>query len=504
MRTLFGISVRSPAFGPAIVLFLALLWATAASAQKPERGSDQILSGTITGSDHQRYIRAPFVLPEGTERLVVSFDYDGRDHKTVIDLGIEDPHGFRGASGGNKASFTIAPTDATPSYLPGPLPAGEWALALAVPNIREGVTAQWQAELWFLRGAEAQWLPDAPAGRGPGWYRGDLHLHTAHSDGSCDSRSGQRVPCPTYRTIEAAADRGLDFVALTEHNTASQAAPLRELAPYFDDMLLIPAREITTFYGHFNVYGVTSFLDFRIAKGSDNSFADIAEQVRSLGGLVSINHPRLPSGEICMGCGWTMPGADLAHADAVEVINGSSSASGGGPEGPVSGIPFWVEALAQGHRLAAIGGSDNHDPARSGDGAVGVPATVVYAEDLSQGAILEGLRRGRSFIDVEGSGQVHLDFTVRTGEATAKMGGRLRVSDSAPIALIADLKAPVGTMLEVLVGTDLIEARPLDGRSDSHTFSLTAERGTRPVWLKLRNSDGDLVALSSALVLDVE
>jgi predicted metal-dependent phosphoesterase TrpH len=38
-------------------------------------------------------------------------------------------------------------------------------------------------------------------------------------------------------------------VALTEHNTISHATSLRELARYFDDMLLIPAREVTTFRG---------------------------------------------------------------------------------------------------------------------------------------------------------------------------------------------------------------------------------------------------------------
>src|SRR5690606_12073212 len=132
---------------------------------------------------------------------------------------------------------------------------------------RKGVTARWTARLWFLEGAEAQVLPSPTEGRGPGWYRGDLHLHSAHSDGSCDSIAGRRVPCPLYRTLEAARQRGLDFVAVTEHNTTSHAAALRELAPYFDRMLLIPGREVTTFHGHFNVFGITSPIDFRIAEG---------------------------------------------------------------------------------------------------------------------------------------------------------------------------------------------------------------------------------------------
>lgn len=506
MPGLLAAVARARAFGPAprwyLALFLILL-AGPAIAQVPEREPDRVLAGAITRADHQTYVRAPFTLPQGTERLVVAFDYDGREERTVIDLGIEDPNGFRGASGGNKASFTIARSDATPSYLPGPLVPGEWALALAVPNIREGVTATWKARLWFVRGAEAQWLPDAPQARGPGWFRGDLHLHSGHSDGSCDSRSGSRVPCPAYRSIEAAAARDLDFVAITEHNTTSHAASLRELAPYFDDMLLIPGREITTFQGHFNVLGVTSWLDFRIAPGVDNSFAAIAGQVRALGGLVSINHPGLPSGEMCMGCGWTMPGADLAEVDAVEVVNGSSAAAGGGPEGPVAGFAFWLDALAAGHRLAAIGGSDNHDPARSGDGAIGSPTTVVYAEGLSQPAILDAIRQGRSFIDISGAGAVHLDFTLRAGERSASMGGRLTASSTAALELAADVRAPTGTLLEVMAGDRMIATRSIE-QSGVHSFSLPSSSATRPVWLKLRALTGGLLAASSAVLVEID
>jgi predicted metal-dependent phosphoesterase TrpH len=65
-------------------------------------------------------------------------------------------------------------------------------------------------------------------------------MHTAHSDGSCASRKGVRVPCPVFRTLEAAEARGLDFIAITDHNATSQNDALRELAPYFDDLLLIP------------------------------------------------------------------------------------------------------------------------------------------------------------------------------------------------------------------------------------------------------------------------
>jgi predicted metal-dependent phosphoesterase TrpH len=89
----------------------------------------------------------------------------------------------------------------------------------------------------------------------PGWYRGDLHMHDAHSDGSCASQSGKRVPCPLFLTVQAALKRGLDFIAITDHNTTSQLDAMRELQPYYDRLLLIPGRELTTFTGHAGLLG---------------------------------------------------------------------------------------------------------------------------------------------------------------------------------------------------------------------------------------------------------
>lgn len=489
---------RRPVFGPAVVLwlFLVSLWPAPAAARNPARAPDIELRGTITRADHQRYLRAPFTMPDGVDRLVVAFEYDQRDQKTVIDLGIVDPQGFRGASGGNKPSFTIARADATPSYLPGPLIPGQWALALAVPNIRKSVTANWTARIWLLRGAEAQALPSPTEGRGPGWYRGDLHLHSGHSDGSCTNMREIRVPCPLYRTLDAARARSLDFVALTEHNTMSQAATLRELAPFHDSMLLIPGREMTTFHGHFNIFGITSEVDFSLAEGIDNSFGKIADRVHALGGIVSVNHPRLPSGEICMGCGWTMPGFDWSKIDAVEAINGGSPF---GIEGPLAGTPFWLDGLRAGHAVAAIGASDNHDPAKTGFGAVGVPATVVFARDLSQAAILDGIRKGRAFIDLTGEGSVHLDYIVRAGRIQAPMGGQLR--GGGVLSLSAEARGPAGTILEIVDGTELLVRQPL-AEGAARTVTLAARPGRRIIRAQLRGADGALLALGNAVLIE--
>lgn len=473
----------------------------AAAAQVPARAADVELSGTITRADFQTYKRVPFTVPDNVDRLVVAYDYEGRDQRTVIDLGVEDPHGLRGASGGNKSSFTIAPSNATPSYLPGRIDPGQWMLSLAVPNIREGVTSRWSARVWFLKGAEAENLPGHTAGRGPGWYRGDLHLHSAHSDGSCASQAGKTVPCPLYRTLERAARERLDFVAVTEHNTTSHSQVLREAQPWFDRLLLIPGIEITTFFGHFNVFGISTPIDFRIPAGDTTGFSRIADQVHALGGIVSVNHPALPSGEICMGCGWTMPGADYAKVDGVEVINGSSvTAAGGDAESVVSGIPFWLERLREGHAVTALGGSDNHGPDRDDLGGIGKPVTVVYAADLTQQAILAGMRSGRSFIALDPSQpNVHVDFSIRAGSSIAAMGGLVKAGRHIPMIVERDVTGPVGATMEILDGTSVLARIALSGKRQRGANPVKLRQGLHVLRIQLRAADGRLLAVGNAI-----
>jgi len=163
-------------------LVMAMVLATAAQAQ-PARAPDQMLSGTLTAAAHQTYVEVPFKVPPGTERLTVEFAYTGKEQKSVIDLGLRDPERFRGWSGGNKDRFTLTATDATPSYLAGPIQPGTWKLILGAPNIRKDARAEYVARLWFDRAGAppAELSTSAPSGS-ERWWRGDLHMHTAHSE----------------------------------------------------------------------------------------------------------------------------------------------------------------------------------------------------------------------------------------------------------------------------------------------------------------------------------
>jgi hypothetical protein len=247
--------------------------------------------------------------------------------------------------------------------------------------------------------------------------------------------------------------RGLDFIAVTDHNATSQYDDLRELQPYYDRLLLIPGREITTFVGHANVFGTTQFLDFRAGSSSVPDMDTLLHRARELNALISINHPNAPTGEICMGCGWTAKSSRTSLVNAVEAVNG------GAEEGPYSGISFWEMQLQTGYRLTAIGGSDNHDAqlAPEKPGSVGSPTTVVYAPELSVKGIMAGIRSGRVFIDLTASKDRLLDFSAKGTTGRAEMGDVLQASAGEQLELAAHVTGCQGSRLRILV----------DGREDS-------------------------------------
>lgn len=475
---------------------LLIAWPAYAQTRDP----DLVLTGAITGADHQTYKPVTFNVPPGVTRLEVAFNYTGRENRTVVDLGLLDPQRFRGWSGGNKQSFFVSTEAATASYLPGPLPAGRWTLLLGVPNARPGSKATYEAKIWLLRAPAPPPAVLAKAAT-PGWYRGDLHMHTAHSDGGCLTGDAPRAPCPVYRTVLAAQAAGLDFIAVTDHNTTSQAEALAELQPSFPNLLLMTGREVTTFQGHANVFGPTAFIDFRLGSRSVPTIRDLQRAVSAAGGVFSINHPAVPSGEQCMGCGWTANNTDFGAVQAIEVANGGNEKALGGFEGVLSGVPFWEAQLNAGRRITAIGGSDNHDAGIPHDqpSAVGRPTTVIYAEGLSSEALLKGLRAGRVFIDLDGRRDHMLDLSAAVGDRGAVMGGTLTARSAETITFTAMLAGADPAGLEVIQNGASIVPKI------SPTGAFEVRMGARDGWVRInvRDRSGRLLMIGNPIYLAI-
>ncbi|MFS0821514.1 CehA/McbA family metallohydrolase [Bacillus sp. 1P02SD] len=311
----------------------------------------ETVSRFISHEEEGLYIEIPFAVPEGVEQFYVKMDvvHNGAA-SSIIDLGVKDPYRVRGWSGGARTEFFIHQAKATPGYLHGEIHAGDWAVILGSYKVAEkgctvNVTVEYTLETHR-------------------WIKGDLHTHSVHSDGKFTLRE----------KAELVENIGLDFVGITDHNTASQ----NEAYPRDTNTLFIPGMELTTNKGHLNFYGVNDPVkDFRV-----NTMEDLHSRIkeaREQGTYVSLNHP------FCRYTGWRLDWN--FDYDWVEVWNGPWR------EDNQDAVNWWHEQLVDGKRLVAVGGSDAHNPQQV-HVKHGMPTNWVYSKALTSPEILKTIDKG--------------------------------------------------------------------------------------------------------------
>ena len=414
------------------------------------RSRSRTYSGTFTGVGTPDWHYVPVDVPRGAREIEVSYDYESTPtpigpSANVIDIGMFDPSGhelgnaagFRGWSGGARRSFRISPGAATPGYLPGPITPGRWHVILGpVAIVPPGV--DWTLTVTLHFGDPGPAFEPAPAprsvpGTGRRWYRGDLHLHTVHSD-------GQRTPA---EMASAARDAGLDFFASTEHNTSSASLVWGRHAG--DDLLVVNGEEVTTRDGHWLAVGLPAgaWVDWRY-RAADDELPTFLEQVRRLGGLAIIAHPTVP----IPSTGWSF-GA-LSEADAVEVWNGPWTMDDEGT------LERWQAMLVAGTFVPAVGSSDSHRP----DQPVGLPQTVVLADTLGVGTVVKALRAGRAWLAE--SSAVHVGFSVSGPSGSVTCGETLTTGPRDTVHVRLEARGVAGCMATLIGPAGPVAVAPAD------------------------------------------
>ncbi len=373
-------------------------------------------SNTLTDIDSKKHLPFPFEVAEGTTRIEVCFDFSPKNNPGMpgdnnLSLSLFDPLGARGAGHCRPDNnFTISAADATPGYVPGALPPGVWTLMIDTHMVLPGPPVSYTLEISAtdepLTASTPHYMPGDTAPRGPSWYRGDLHGHTIHSDGHWD------VP----DLVNHARACQLDFVTLTDHNTVSGLSQLDSYAN--DDLLTMGGVELTTFSGHCLALGTRQWLEWRTREGL--SMTDIANKVMAANAYFVIAHPNSVGDPVCTGCDWQYPELMPGVAPAVEIWNSQWD----GMSGNEQTVQMFYGWLNQGHRLVATSGTDIHGPAQPGEK---LGFDIVYADELSESAILEAIRRGHLYIS--GGPQVSLTGHTASG-AQAMMGDTLPAEDT--------------------------------------------------------------------------
>ncbi len=422
--------------------------------------SEIILSGHFDPADRARdeFPLWPFTVPSGVRRLHVAYEFSdplsadkaGYEEGNIVDIGLFDPRGaeflrgrgFRGWSGTARHQVTIGPTEATPGYLPGPIQPGTWHVLLGLYQLApQGcdvrVTIRFEPAEPGDTAPLAVPLPcpfdHAPLATGPRWFRGDLHAHSHHSDGTA----------PLEDLVAAAQAQGLDFVAITEHNTVSHLPLLRGLAGGTRP-LLIPGVEVSTYHGHANVWPISDWLDFRCS--NDEGMAAVRERAREHGALFSVNHPKEG------GPDWEF--GSCFDPDCIEVWGAPWFISN------YQSLAVWDRLLRQGRRITAVGGSDKHQAPFTGALGwyeLGTPTTWVWADELSIPALVAGLRSGRAFISA-GPGGPRVELTAEANGRQAEMGDCLAVTPGTSVRLTCRVAGANGCLLRLVSARRALEA----------------------------------------------
>jgi hypothetical protein len=487
------------------------------------------IEGHLTAEQvrHNPYFYLPFNVPANASRIHVSYGYSdpvtapfGNGPGNVVDIGIFDsrgydfpqPAGFRGWSGAARPEFFLAREDATPGYIRGHLFPGEWNIVLGVDRVEpEGVRYDVSVTVEQESGARNQEAGGPPRSarpevskegaehsvpltrhsapgtqHSPRWLKGDLHCHTIHSDGL---NSVEEI-------VRNAVELGLDFLAVTDHNTSTHFEELERLSHL--PIVLIPGEEVTTYWGHANMWGLREWIDFRCA--DEASIDAVRRYVLQKGGLISVNHPK------CVGPPWFFRGWEGYPSMEVwqapwRFYNWES-------------LERWDSLLRSGDRVVAVGGSDVHSipPAepRHPHGLAN-PTTWVYA-DLSpptpvpahpevskdraerphpEQAILSAIRAGHVYI-TDAPTDTQLILTADAdgdGRSETLMGDTIEPRDGRPVSFRVDVRGGMDRRLWLIADGVPVDIRPLDKVDSTHEFSLDVS-GHRYVRAELRGHRG--------------
>jgi hypothetical protein len=264
-----------------------------------------------------------------------------------------------------------------------------------------------------------------------GWYRGDFHYHTTHSDDALE-QGGDGVGVALaiadfYRhpIFEAGhpeqVGNGLDFIAVTDHRTDSH---LSDPEMTHDHLIVVPGEEYGG-SGHAGIFGLTQHIPHapQAGESANQRHLDAIEEAHGQGAIFSVNHPLDENNWV-----WDTP-----TIDAIEVWNGpwagfymgssteelEADIAAAGVANPfvrdardtndtdghnVMALRFWQNHLTTGLHVPVVGGSDRHMlfPAAFPATYVRKPAHPDYdakeGHALGYEGIVAGVKEGGTFI----------------------------------------------------------------------------------------------------------
>lgn len=212
------------------------------------------------------------------------------------------------------------------------------------------------------------------------WYKGDFHVHTNLTDGEINDELAMIV-CERQE---------LDFLYVTEHNI---------IMPSYQEgsTLIIPSMELTTPYGHYNIFGMKEYVNFTEYLDellSAKSMNELFSLMKEKGYLISVNHPFMKP--------WANQiNINLENVHTMEIMCDPTYKKS--KPSTLEALEFFDQIWLSGLNIWGIGGSDSHlhpsktfpeskDPSIYGD-----PATYVLCNGLSIKNLKDAISKGRIY-----------------------------------------------------------------------------------------------------------
>ena len=321
-----------------------------------------------------------------------------------------------------------------------------------------------------------------------GWRRGELHAHSIYGVGK------ETVA----RLVRRAEKAGLDFLAIADRNTMAACKD-----PEFksDSVVLIPAMEWgNDERGVSLVYGPATFPGFVKSIAQAQALVDL---VQAQGGFWAIAHPCFPTAPWQWG---------LAYVNGVEVwcrewnavpplspttliedmterhegkyvhsiAFAAASAYARTPlvedDGPLlsangQAAIFYDSELVRGLKAAVIAGSHTASPKV----AMAEPVTYVYAAEKSVRGILDGMRRGRTYVSsgLKGPRIRFCADVLQDGTVDVSLGGIIPYG--VPTRFHVVVENAKGQDLQVLLNGYPLISKQIEGKTFALDYDHTPE-----------------------------
>lgn len=317
---------------------------------------------------------------------------------------------------------------------------------------------------------------------------GDLHIHSALSDGTGS-------PEDLYRFAREVS--GLDVACVTDHDAHGieplagknweriQNATSGAYAP--GSFVTLLGYEWTSWtWGHRNVYypGLEGEV-FEFRSPESDTPQELWSRIASFGGMTIPHHPA--GGPVALD--WSIP-SDEAHESVVEIcsIHGSSEAPGVEREiyNPEPGHSV-RDAFARGHRLGIIASGDTHDghPGKRTDGAPTNGLVAFRGARRDRESIFECLRERR----VYGTSGPRILLSSEWGGE--RPGSRLCEKPSGEIEVRVVAPEPIEA-IELIDESGVLDRVYGGGRRVVRRFASAAKSSSPWVYVRVVLADGEV------------